>query len=103
MATFAHLAPGSTEVLDPRVSESVETYKESWGVVAETTWAEHTFKQVADGTVHGAKDNGDGTYTNPTVPEPTPTPKPLTKAQFEALLAANGGNVQLALSNWPNG
>lgn len=101
MATFAHFAPSATEVLDPRVADTVEDYKASWGALAETTWSRHTFKQVTDGTVHGAKDNGDGTFTNPTVPTPSPVLKALTKAQFEAHLLANGNDLTAALANWP--
>jgi hypothetical protein len=67
MTTFAHLAPTSSEVLDPRPYEDVDSYKGSFGGVAETLWQDHTFKEVPDGTKHGAKDNGDGTYANPVV------------------------------------
>lgn len=101
MATFAHIAPGSSEVLDPRIAGSIEEYKASWGELAETTWADHTFKQVTDGTVHGAIDNGDGTFTNPVVVAPAPMPKALNKAEFQAHYAANGNSLQAALDNWP--
>lgn len=68
MTTFAHIAPNSNEVLDPRPYDTEETYKASFGGVAESLWADHVFKEVPDGTLHGARDNGDGTYTAPFVP-----------------------------------
>ena len=37
---------------------------------------------VADGTEHGATDNGDGTYTNPSPPPHTPVPVAATLAQI---------------------
>jgi len=101
MTTFAHLAHGSLEVLDPRVYDTVEEYKTSFAGAAETTFGDHTFKQVTDGTLHGARDNEDGTYTNPAVVEPIPVPQALTKTQFVAHLAASRGDLQTALDDWP--
>ncbi len=41
-------------------------------------------------------------YTAPVeTPPPAPAPVSLTKAQFLDLYAANDGNVQAALDNWP--
>ena len=83
MTTFAHLAPGPTEVLDPRAYPTVTAYKASFAGVAETTWASHTFKEVPDGTVHGA---ADGTWVPP--PPPAPQPKILRADEVLGLLPA---------------
>lgn len=68
---------------------------------AEWLAANPPFIEVPDGTLHGATDNGNGTYTNPVVVTPDPPPKALTKPEFEELLADNGGVLQDALDNWP--
>lgn len=34
-------------------------------------YAAHPFSVVPDGTLHGAKDNGNGTFTNPPSPAPS--------------------------------
>ena len=49
----------------------------------------------------GAHDNGNGTFTNPAAPVPVTIDAPLSKTAFQALLAANGGDVNAALAAWP--
>lgn len=100
MTTFAHFAPGSGQALDPRGNlADVESYKASFGDVVDRLWSDHAFKEVPDGTLHGAQDNEDGTYTNPP-PAPT-TPRAITKAEFERLLADHDDDLAAALEDWP--
>lgn len=49
------------------------------------------FIVVPDDKVHGAKDNGDGTYTNPS--DPPQTVKDKTPVEFEAWAIARVGSV----------
>lgn len=60
MTTFARLVNGSA--LDCRVQASAAELAACF----HPAWlAANPFSVVPDGTVHGAKDNGDGTFTNP--------------------------------------
>lgn len=65
MTTFAH--EKNLTVFDPQENENLDEYLLRYNAVAVFTWVTsgHSFKEVPDGTLHGAHDNGDGTYTNP--------------------------------------
>jgi hypothetical protein len=65
--------------------------------------AGRSWSEVPDGTLHGATANGDGTFTNPTPLVPTPVPLAINKAQFQALYAQNGNDLNQTLANWPTG
>lgn len=71
MSLFAHVETGAA--LDPQENKTADEYLKRYAGELTKQWV---VKQVPDGTVHGAKDNGDGTYTNPQ-PAPTPEPEPL--------------------------
>lgn len=94
MALFAHVS--NNEVLDPRQAADLDAYKASFGGAAETAFADHTFKEVPAGTLHGARDNGDGTYTPP--PEPPKDFKVLSKTAFQdyAVTQLGGGLTGMA-------
>lgn len=70
MTTFARLVNGYA--LDCRVhasaTEMTACFHPDW-------LAANPFTVVPDGTIHGAKDNGNGTFTNPPAP-PIDVPKP---------------------------
>lgn len=55
--------------------------------------AENPFAVVPDGTRHGAKDNGNGTFTNLPLPAPVTVPERLLRKDARAVvIAALGGN-----------
>lgn len=66
-----------------------------------------SYRQVPDTDIngapleHGAVDNGNGTFTNPPAPVVVAQPVPLTRLQFQALLAANGNDLAATLAAWP--
>lgn len=65
MSTFARIVDG--------IAVDVKTTPPSLGEQFNPEWlARQTFIQVPDGTLIGAQDNGDGTFTNPVIP---PAPK----------------------------
>lgn len=70
MPLFAH--EKDLTVYDPQPAADLNGYLLRYNSVAVFGWMSdgHTFKQVPDGTQHGATDNGDGTYTNPPPPPP---------------------------------
>lgn len=79
---------------------SIEAYRALYAQFDTSLWV---IRKVPVGTLPAATDNGDGTFTNPEPPAPPPpVPVALTKAEFEALLAASGNNVANALAAWPS-
>lgn len=88
MTTFAHIENGY--VIDPYDHATIAEYKSRFGALADQ-WV---IVSVPSGTVHGAKDNGDGTFTNPP-PPPLPGPnnpgnpyfgkKPIATKDFYAI------------------
>ncbi len=75
MTTFAHTETG--QALDPRIEKSKQDYYDKSSELVRDDWI---IIQVPDGTQHGAKDNGDGTFSNP-APPPKPQPAPVTTKQ----------------------
>ncbi len=71
MTTFARLVDGVA--LDCQIlataTELAARFHPEW-------LAKHPFVVVPDGTIHGAVDNGNGTFTNPVLPEPVAPPAP---------------------------
>lgn len=91
MSTFARVTGGFA--LDCRVNASAAELAACF----HPDWlAKNPFVVVPDGTIHGAKDNGNGTFTNPSPSVPTPQPinagnpyfgkKPLASKDFWALV-----------------
>ena len=79
MTTFARLVDGYA--VDCRVQASATELAACF----HPDWlATHPFVVVPDGTVHGAKDNGDGTFTNPPIPPP-PVPQPRVATRIEVI------------------
>lgn len=76
MPVFAHICPVTSQVLDPIERASEADYIKLWHPDVIGGW---TISQVPATTVegkpikHGARDNGDGTYTNQEdIPPPPP-------------------------------
>jgi len=65
MATFAHIETGAA--LDPIERDTADAYRALFASSVTQSW---TVSEVPAGTQHGAKPNGDGTYTNPANPQP---------------------------------
>ena len=88
MTTFARLVRGIA--LDCRVQASATELAACF----HPDWlAANPFTVVPDGTLHGAKDNGNGTFTNP-VPPPVPvTPVIMTDKQFRKYAAQKLGGA----------
>lgn len=90
MTTFARLVGGYA--LDCQIvataAELAARFHPDW-------LAANPFAVVPDGTVHGATENGDGTFTNPAPPsEPSPKPRILSKTAFQDFVWAQlGGSV----------
>ena len=63
--TWAQVVAGV--VLNPVTKDPAECFTSDW------LEANPPFIEGPDGTKHGARSNGDGTYTNP--PEPAPEPE----------------------------
>lgn len=61
MPTFAHTETG--EVLDPIVDADEASYRARFNADAVSRW---TIVEVADGTQHGARPDGQGGWVNPT-------------------------------------
>lgn len=68
-------------------------------------WSGDTFKSVTDGTRHGATDNGNGTFTNPSSGQAAR--KTMDREEFDAwFLATFGTDAKTAAqikAAWPNG
>ena len=78
MTTFAHTETG--KALDPHQNDIEAKYRARFNPALIANWS---IVQVPDGTLHGATDNGDGTYTNPVKPPPPTVYKTLTKTEFQ--------------------
>lgn|GEM_PF-1830406 len=85
MTTFARIESGIA--FDPVVAASAEAAKAIFGPIADA-WV---FTLVPDGTKHGARDNGDGTFTNPIPRAVEPTYSSLSKVQFQDLCVVQLG------------
>lgn len=97
MTTFAHIETG--QALDPWENTTEGDYCARFPGIDTSGW---DVSEVPDGTQHGAKSDGNGGWINPAEPSPPPSPpKALTKAEFQALYAANGNDLTAALQNWP--
>lgn len=101
MTTYAQVHSGIAHNVIPRAPE--ECFPASW--IEKETDAGRPFSVVPDGTKHGARDNGNGTFTNPAS---TATTKVLTSTQFHALAASivgteRLGDILLALEASTNG
>ncbi len=69
MTTFAQVYDGTAHniVEGPTLDDAIAgKFSPDW--VANEAAAGHVFTAVPDGTMHGAKDNGDGTFSNPAAP-----------------------------------
>ena len=84
MSKFAHIETGFA--LDPHESDSAEAYLKRFTEDATKDWL---VVEVPKGTEHGAKDNGDGTFTNPTQPAlPRPQKRTVTLEEVINLIPA---------------
>lgn len=80
MTTFARIVNGFA--IDCRVHASATELAACFHPV----WlAQNPFVVVPDGTVHGARDNGNGTFTNPIVIPPPPVYRRLTRQDLRAV------------------
>jgi hypothetical protein len=97
MSLFAHIFGG--EVLDPQPADDLAAYRAIYhdDVIAAWDEAGHVFKQVPEGTEHNAKDNGDGTYTNPVAPLIPARLASLSKLEFMELVQSAGGMTDAQL------
>ncbi len=77
MPTFAHIETGAA--LDPIERDTADAYRALYAPAVVALW---TVAEVPAGTKHGAKANGDGTYTNPAETNPT-SPVVFDKADFK--------------------
>lgn len=96
MTTYAHIETG--QALDPWENDSQDEYLARFSGVDTDAW---TVVSVPVGTKHGAKANGDGTYTNPSISPPPASFRSIDKAQFQSLYAANGNDLTATLASWP--
>lgn len=111
MSAFAHTETGfavNVIVADDEAAYAARFNPDSMTsqVFADGVWSNVPWKivHVPDGTIDGAKDNGDGTFSAPPSPSiPIPQPVALTKTAFEAFYASNGNNLTTTLDNWPTG
>lgn len=87
MTTYARISGGFA--LDCQVATSLDDLKSRF----HPEWlAAHPFVVVPDGTIHGAKDNGNGTFTNPPPPTPPTIDVELTRKDFRNhIVTALGG------------
>lgn len=88
MARFAHVFQNI--VYDPQDNATLADYKNRFGDLTQQ-WASHVFKQVADDTVQGAVDNGNGTFTNPVAPTKPTVPIIMTDKQFRKFVTQQLG------------
>jgi hypothetical protein len=86
MALFAHIEAGFA--LDPQFNQTADEYKGRFGDAVTAGWA---VVVVPDGTQHGAKDNGDGTYANSPATPVVLSPRTLTRFEFLTLCQDAGG------------
>lgn len=104
MTTYAQVYDGTAHnvaVGDSFDQATEGKFNAQW--VANEIAESRSWSVVPDGTLHGATDNNDGTFTNPVPPTPDPQPLPITKAQFQALYAAKGNDLTATLAAWPEG
>lgn len=92
MTTYAHTETGFA--LDPWPNDTQPEYEARFAGIDKSQWH---IVSVPDGTRQGAKDNGDGTYTNPSVPSHTPQPSALSGKEFfeyavAVLMTVNSAN-----------
>lgn len=89
MSTYGRLVGGYA--LDCQVASSLAELAERF----HPDWlARNPFSQVPDGTLHGATDNGDGTFTNPPVAVVPPVYEILSASRFQEVCEqALGGNA----------
>lgn len=89
MTTYARIVAGFA--LDCQTAASVAELAARF----HPEWlANNPFSVVPDGTIHGAKDNGNGTFTNPPLPQPPqPSPMHLSRQELRDYLVTQfGGN-----------
>lgn len=92
MTTFAHTETG--QALDPATANDSAEYAARFNAEAMIGWE---IAQVPDGTRHGARSNGDGTYTSPaTVSVARPLILSKTAFQDYAVLQLGGGEAGMA-------
>lgn len=79
MTTYARIVGGhATDIqIVASAAELAARFHPAW-------LAANPFVVVPDGTSHGARDNGNGTFTNPAPPSPS-TPAPRTAALIEVI------------------
>lgn len=96
---IAHIESGFA--IDVWENDGIDAYKRRFAEDMITNW---NIVEVPASTQPGAKDNGDGTFTNPIPPAPAPSqPKPIAinKQQFIDLYAANNADLTQTLAAWP--
>lgn len=93
MSTYARIVDGFA--LDCQVASDIAELATRFN----PDWlATHTFSMVPDGTVHGAYDNGDGTFTNPSAPpDPDPVQPQPTISDLQQQIAALTNAVAIAV------
>lgn len=76
MTTFARLINGvALDCQIGTVSDLATRFHPVW-------LSKNPFTEVPDGTLHGAKDNGDGTFSNPVIVQPALIDLILSKSDF---------------------
>ncbi|CAB4188086.1 hypothetical protein UFOVP1169_56 [uncultured Caudovirales phage] len=75
---FAHIETGAA--LDPQFDTDAGKYAARFAPGIMAQWV---ISQVPDDTQHGAKDNGDGTFTNPGPPPAKAVPLTLSATGFQ--------------------
>lgn len=86
---FAHTETGVA--LNVNDDATIEKYRARFTPESMSGW---TVKPVPPGTLDNAKDNGDGTFSNPNIPQPPTARLRLTRQDFRALVrGVFGGNA----------
>lgn len=80
MPKFGRLEGG--QILDVQENVNIAAYRARFSAALLAAWGD-TIRQVPDGTVHGAEDNGDGTYTNPSSPAVVSGPSAIDRGRSQ--------------------
>lgn len=86
MTTYAHIVDGHTTNVVVTPPDLSLRFHPDW-------LAANPFVVVPDGTLHGARDNGDGTFSNPPAPAPPAPPELNATEQVNAMTRARAAEL----------